>query len=177
MALYLPIRAISRSQGVRVGGTKVSTTTTKYVDISDGQTRRELNHHSAIGAVVVVGPLTATDSDIVVETGGLVTANGSPDQAVDVSAGEVRVRSTGEWTAFTAASNLSATAAHGSLARVDIVQVDSTDGTVSYKAGTAAASPVAPDPDEDNVAIAEIARAANDNTIASGDITDVRPRP
>lgn len=177
MALYLPIRAISRSQNVRVGGQKITVDSTAYVDISDGATRRELHHHQAIGAVIVVGGLSATNSDAVVREGVEVTPQGSPDQTVDVAAGELIIRSTGGRVTVALVDNLAATAAHGSLARIDIVQVHTGTGVATYKAGTAAATPVAPSPDASNIAVARVARAANDNTIAAGDITDVRPRP
>lgn len=176
MALYLPIRAISRSQQVRIGGTEITRDATHYVDISDGKTRRDLERHQAFGAVIVVGSLTASNSDGVVVTGGAVTAQGSPDQTVAVAAGELWNRGDGKYVSIVADAALAASAAHGSLARVDIVQVDLDTGVASYKSGTAAASPVAPAPDSNKVAIANVARAATDNTIASGDITDVRPR-
>lgn len=177
MALYLPVRTIQRNRSIRVGTQKLSHDTTKYIDISDGATRRDLAHHISIGGVVVVGPVSANNSETVVVSGAVVTAQGTPDQTVDVSASELRNRSTGAYVTGAASDNLAATAAHATLARIDIVQVNTTTGVASYKAGTAAASPSAPSPDAGNIAVARVARAANDNTIAAGDITDVRPRP
>ena len=176
MAVYLPIRALNRSQRVRIGNATVTPTTTTYVDISDGNARRELANHSSIGAVFAVGPLTATNSDAVVHSGTTVTANGSPDQAVDVAAGELRIRSTGTYVTVAAVADLAATAAHASLARIDIVQVHTGTGVATYKEGTASATPAAPSPDASNIVIARIARAANDNTIATADITNAQPR-
>jgi hypothetical protein len=177
MAVYLPIRALNRSQGLRIGNQKITATATHYVDISNGNTRKDLTSHSAIGAYVVVGPLSATNSNSVVREGAVVTANGTPDQAVDVSAGELLNRSTGVYVTVAAVADLAATAAHATLARIDIVQVHVTTGVASYKAGTAAATPVAATPDASNIVVATVARAATDNTIATADITDVRPRP
>lgn len=176
MALYLPIRAFNRSQNVRIGLQKISATTTAYVDISDVSIRKEFTYHSAIGAVYPVGPVSSTNSEAVVVTGASVTANGTPDQAVDVAAGELYNRTLGKYVSVALVDNLAATAAHATLARLDIVQVNISTGVATYKAGTAAASPVVATADAGNVVLATVARAATDNTIASGDITDVRPR-
>ena len=177
MALYLPIRAISRSQKVRIGTQTAVPTATIYVDIDDIPTRRDLHHHMAIGAVIVVGAASASNSATVVREGAVVTANGTPDQAVDVSAGELYNRSTGAYTSVALVADLAATAAHATLTRIDIVQVNTTTGVATYKAGTASATPVAATADAGNIVLARIARAATDNTIATADITDVRPRP
>ncbi len=64
MAQYLGIRALTRSQQVRIGGQKITTDRTHFVDVSDGKTRRELNHHATCGAVVVVAGLSATNEAV-----------------------------------------------------------------------------------------------------------------
>src|SRR5208282_3020072 len=88
MAPFLPIRAVSRSQTVRIGKTTVKTGTTTYVDVGSqtetggikaGSTLpyspfKELQNHLAIGAVIVVGPLTFTASDWAVTRGVVTTA-------------------------------------------------------------------------------------------------------
>ena len=66
MAEYLPIRAFNRSQNVRIGGQKISATTTSYVDVSVADVRKELGYHSAVGAVYVVDSLTNNDTQYVV---------------------------------------------------------------------------------------------------------------
>lgn len=179
MAPFVPVRGYRRgnNKSVRIGKKSISSEATTYVDLGSGTERRDLARFSAIGALYPVGSITSTDSEVVVIEGGEVTAQGAPDQTVDISAGELRDRSTGEYLSFAASDNEAADAADADDPRVDIVQIDVTDGTISYKAGTAAADPVAPDADADNVVLAEIDRAANDNTIADADITDVRPRP
>lgn len=177
MALYLPIRALNRSSNIRINGQKVVPGTTFYVDISAAGVAKELAYHSAIGQVYPVGPLTATNAPVVVREGVLVTPQGSPDQTVDVSAGELYNRAAGTYVSVALVDNLAATAAHATLARIDIVQVNTTTGVATYKAGTAAASPVAPSADASNIVVATVARAATDNTVAAADITDVRTRP
>jgi hypothetical protein len=79
------------------------------------------------------------------------------------------------------------TAAHGSLPRIDSVVVDVRDGQysglnndarITYQAGTAAASPSAPDLAalgyKNFIRLANISVPANDNTITTADITDQR---
>lgn len=105
-------------------------------------------------------------------TGGVVTAQGSPDQTVAVSAGSI-ITPEGKRYAFNAVSALAATAADGSNPRIDIVYVTSA-GVVTYLAGTAASSPTQPAPPANGTILATVARAANDNTIATGDIADRR---
>src|SRR4051812_47610894 len=90
MALYLPIRAVSRSQAVRIGGQKILATTTAYVDISDGPTRRELNHFQAIGSVIPVGQASAFNTPNRAWSGGVVSV-GSGTRTVDITAGELRL--------------------------------------------------------------------------------------
>lgn len=104
--------------------------------------------------------------------GGAVTAQGTPDQTVAVSAGSI-ITPEGKRYAFNGVSALAATAADVTNPRIDIVYVAS-DGVVTYLAGTAAASPSQPATPSNGTLLASIARAANDNTIATGDITKKR---
>ena len=104
--------------------------------------------------------------------GGAVTAQVTPDQTVAVSAGSI-ITPEGKRYAFSAVSALAATAAHATNPRIDIVYVSSA-GVVTYLAGTAAASPAQPATPANGTILAAIARAANDNTIASSDITRQR---
>ena len=53
MANYVGLRALHR-RGVRIGGKLVSPTETTYVDVDNTTTRRDLQRHSALGAVTVV---------------------------------------------------------------------------------------------------------------------------
>ena len=103
-----------------------------------------------------------------------VTPQATPDTTVDVSAGKVRIN--GTIYNVSASSGLDMTAAHASLARYDIVQVN-TSGTIARKGGTAAASPVVPLPDANNIRLCTVTRAANDNAVGSADINnDTRPK-
>jgi len=64
---YVGVRAISRSQNVRIAGQKVTENVTTYVDLNPETTGtyprayppvKELRSHLAIGAIIVVEPLT-----------------------------------------------------------------------------------------------------------------------
>ena len=105
-------------------------------------------------------------------TGGAVTAQGTPNQTVAVSAGSI-ITPEGKRYAFDAVSALSATSADATNPRIDIVYVSSS-GVVTYLAGAAAASPSQPATPTNGTILAAIARAANDNTIATSDITGQR---
>jgi hypothetical protein len=179
MATYLPVRSLNRSQQVRVGTTKLTPDTTSYVDITDGAVKRDLQRHSAIGAVVVVGGLTGSNTDAVVNTGAVVDQGTSAaDLILGVSAGEIRVRSTGAVVAV-AANNavVTLTAADATNGRLDLVVADTTSGVVTAVAGTPAATPVLPSTPAGKVALARVTVAANATGIANAAITDIRPRP
>lgn len=53
MATYIGIRALHR-RGVRIGQTLVKPDETTEVDVDDPKVRRDLQRHSALGAVIVV---------------------------------------------------------------------------------------------------------------------------
>lgn len=116
--------------------------------------------------------LSAMAGRDVVWTGGLVTKD-TGALTVDVTAGELRLAD-GTHKAFNASSNLALTAAHASLARIDIVQIATATGTITKKDGTAAASPVAPAADAGNIILATVPVAAL--ATEPGTPTDVRPR-
>lgn len=104
--------------------------------------------------------------------GGVVAAQGTPDQTVSVTACNL-ITPEGKRYAVSAVSALAATAADATNPRIDIVYATSA-GVVTYLAGTAAASPAQPSTPANGTILAAIARAANDNTIATSDITDQR---
>lgn len=174
---YLPVRAISRSQKVRLGrasNSQVTVGTTFYADLSDGNVLRDLQHHQAIGALVIVGPLSNSAVDDVVVSGGIVT-NGT-NLAVNVSAGEIRKRSTGVFVTGAAATDFALTVAHGTLDRTDLIHWDSTSGAVGKTDGATAAAgtSVAPATPAGKVPLFTVLVAA---TVTSpGTKTDVRPR-
>lgn len=176
MALYLPVRAISRSQKIRLGRQTATRDTTIYVDISDINTRRDIEHHQALGALLVVGPLSVSNSDTVVAW-GVDTDEGAAnnDLVVRTYKGELRNRQTGVFVAV-AQTDTTLSAADGTNPRIDIIQVHTTTGAVTKKNGTAAASPVAPTADASNIAVAQISVPATDTAITTNQVTDVRPR-
>lgn len=178
MAPFLPVRAISRSQKIRIGrgnNAEVKADTTFYVDLADGNSKRDLMHHQAIGAVVTVGVLSATSVDDVVISGGVVT-NGT-GLTVNVSAGEIRKRSTGAYVAGAAGTNFALTAADATQDRTDLVHWDSTSGAVGKTDGTlaAAGTSVAPAAPAGKVPLYTVLVAAT--VTVPGTKTDVRPRP
>ena len=105
-------------------------------------------------------------------SGGAVTAQGTPNQTVAVSACTL-ITPEGKPYAPSAVSALAATAAHASFPRIDIVYVSSA-GVVTYLAGNALASPAQPATPANGTLLASIYRAANDNTINGNEITDMR---
>ena len=103
-------------------------------------------------------------------TGCTVTAQGSPDMTLAVAAGEVLVSGT---KALVTAGNVTITTADATNPRIDLVVVNSS-GTKSVTAGTAAASPKAPDIPASSVLLAMVYVPAGDTAIQSNQITDKR---
>jgi hypothetical protein len=105
-----------------------------------------------------------------VTSGCAVTAQGAPNLTVAVAAGVVW--SNGVRRAVTA-GNVTIGAANATNPRIDLVVVDST-GTKQCRAGTAAAAPKPPARTTDDVVLAAIYVPANDTTISTDQITDLR---
>ena len=139
-------------------------------------------YRGIIGNGIVKNP----PSDLGVNTGA-VTALGSPNMSVNVDTMQAWMQ--GFWYRNPAVINLTITAAHPSLPRIDrVVLTLSVTGTAPYYAGsitvsvitgTPAASPVAPSliamsDTGGQMAIADIAVAAGATQITSGNITDDR---
>lgn len=176
MPRYIRIRGLARN-GIRIKNQMVKNTGEVLVDLDDAAVRRDLQRHSAVGAYITVPNVSSSStSPAAVLQGGVVTPQGTPDQTVDVSAGTLFNKSTGTYVDWALVDNQAHSAASGANPRKDIVQVNYVTGVVSKKDGTAAASPVAPDPDANNIVLAVVTRPTSDNTIASADIADVRPR-
>lgn len=177
MPPYLPVRALNRSQGLRfgkVGTTKPSATTTTYVDLGDGEQRRDLAHHATLGAIFPVGPLTNSNANVVVTTGAGFTAGNALNNST-VAAGELKDRTTALYTAIVANSGVTFTANASGNPRIDLVVVDNVTGVVSVVAGTAAATPVAPSAGATQTPLYQVAIA--NGASVPGAVTDVRPRP
>jgi hypothetical protein len=176
MSRYLPILGIHRSNSYRVGLQKLVPDNVIYVDIDDGAVKRDLQRHSAIGAYIIVGPLSQDTGDVVVQW-GLQTTEGASgaDLVITTEAGELRNRETGDLVDVDQ-TDLTIATADVTNPRIDLVQVHATTGVVTKKNGTAAASPAAPAPDANNIAIANVSVPANDTAITTNQITDRRPR-
>lgn len=145
MTPYLPVVALSRSQSVRIGGHKVpalknsqgALTTPAYVDLGDTKSRRDLENHSAIGAVVPVGTATTsystTNMDVIVPTGGAVSTTSTTSTVLNVAAGTVSSRLFGGTLSF--ASTSVTLAGTGTGSRTDRVVINGA-GQVSVAQGT-----------------------------------------
>jgi len=175
MARYLPIEGLSRNR-FRVGTQKVVAGAVTWVNIADGKERRDLAHHSALGSYIVVGPVSASSDDVVVDW-GLQTTQGSSgsDMVITTEPGELLNR-TDQTRVDVDSTDLTIATADATNPRIDLVQVNTSTGVVSKKNGTAAATPAAPAPDTDNIAIANVSVPANDTAITTNQITDRRPR-
>lgn len=140
MAVYLPVQALNRSQNIRIGtgGTAVQLVpgTTSYVDITNGAVKRDIQRHSALGAILVVGSLTGSNTDTVVATGATATAS---NLVITVTAGELRKRSTAVHTTI-AGGTVTLSAADGTQDRTDLVWIKLSDGTLGWSKGILAAS-------------------------------------
>ena len=168
---YLPIRAFNRSQNVRIGNQKVLPTTTTYIDVNDPKQRKEFSYHSAIGAVFVVGGLSASNSDIVFS--GVEASGDGTDLKITTADGTLRNRQDGSVVAVQPATT-TLSAADGTNPRIDIIEVKTADGSIKKVTGTAAVSPVAPALDAGYIAVASVAVAANATSVSNTNITDLR---
>lgn len=137
MAVYLPIRAISRSQNIRIGGQTITTTTTAFVDISDPETLTELHHHQAIGAIIPVGPLSSNNAANKVVEGLKVSEGSNPaDMDLAATAGEVR-KDDGTYVKGLADTSITVdTAPDPGYQRIDLVSFHLADSTFVVTKGT-----------------------------------------
>lgn len=178
MAPFLPVQSLNRSQNIRIGAgasaVNLKPGVTNFVDLGDGPSKRDLQRHSAIGAILVVGGITASNSNVVVKDGGVVTAGAG--LTVNVSAGDLRDRTTGVETSGAAATNHALTAADGTQDRTDLVWWDNVTGAVGHTNGTlaSAGNSVAPATPAGKTPLAKVLVAAT--ATVPGTITDQRPR-
>jgi hypothetical protein len=105
-----------------------------------------------------------------VVSGMAVTQSGSPNTNVSVAAGTYIAN--GTYKAY-AGGVIACGAADGTNPRWDIIQANSS-GVVAVKNGSAATPAACPAPDANNIRIAKIYRAANDNAIGTADIYNCR---
>lgn len=183
MAPFLPVRAVSRSQGIRIGKQRVKTGTTTYVDLaSQVETAgvkagsslpyspfKELQNHLAIGAVFVAGPITGSNSTVVVSQGLVTSATKEAEPEVATTAGEIRNRDTGKSvsSAGFVAAKKKVTAA--GKERIDIISVNKTTGATTYTAGTAAlvGAAVAKATPAEDVLVSTITFTESETTVVS----------
>jgi len=174
MAEFLPVRALNRSQQVRINKQRVTTTKTTYVDLSNPTAKREFQHHSAIGAIFPVGPITATSSEFVVVQGANTDQGESgTDMIVRTYAGVIKNRETGA-VVNVAQADTTLSTADATNPRNDLIVVDETSGAVSKVTGTPAASPAVPSAPEGKLAVAVVNVPANDTAITTNQISDLR---
>jgi hypothetical protein len=103
-------------------------------------------------------------------SGGAVTAQGTPDNTVAVTAGTGLT--TGDYVTWTT-GNVTMTAADATNPRFDLVYVTS-GGTKTYLAGTADTNPTPPALPAGGIALAVLYTPANDNVINTTQIVDKR---
>lgn len=101
-------------------------------------------------------------------SGLAVTAQGTPDMSVAVSAGTVIIDGT---VTAVSAGTVSITTANSTNARFDLIRVNS-GGTLSALAGTASSNPVFPSPASTDVVLASVYIPAGDTAINFNQIVD-----
>lgn len=179
MPSYVKVRGLAR-RGIRLksaltGPTAVNVNnkTTVVVDLDDAGTRADLAHHSAIGQLLVFGEPQRSTTAPVIEAG--VVGQAVPGSLnVPVTAG--RTRDAANATVAVPAVTVTAGAAPATGKRVDLVQVNTTTGVTTLKAGTAAnAAAAAPAPDATNVPVATVLVEAGQTQVTA--VNDVRPLP
>lgn len=197
MAPFIPIRAISRSQAVRIGKQTVKTGTTTYVDLASqvesggikaGSTLpyspfKELQNHLAIGAIIVVGPITASNADWVVERGFVatnVTETSEKEFELSLSEGELRQRSTGVNVSHATQTLAKVKVAKTGKEKIDRVEVKDSTGVLKYTTGAEALEGAAVEPAE-TTGYTTVATVTSKNEEAEKPlktvIADTRPRP
>lgn len=173
MGEYLPIRALNRSQKVRIGKVRAHTRLTTYVNLEDPLQRKELAYHASIGAVYVVGsvkgalPTTATLT-------GLAPSAVSPGttKKVAYTEGYVLVEGVAK---LVAAGTTAAFGAAAANPRIDVVEVKNDGSEVKIKAGTESSTPVVPATDSGFTPLAQVALAKEFTEVLPANVTDVRP--
>lgn len=116
------------------GATPPTTNTTFYSAESNQSVRKDLSAHSAIGSYYAVGNPSNSNSDTVVNTGATTTVS---LLEVTVAAGELKVRSTGNYIPI-AGGKTSLSAANGTEDRTDLVWVNATTGAIGHTSGALA---------------------------------------
>ena len=165
--MYLPVIALREAE--TVGGVEIPTTGITYLPLADAEDLVDSMH------VLVVGGLTASNSDVNVSSGGVCTTH-SAELKIDSTAGELKQRSTGIYTPLAAGSAVALKAANATEDRTSLVVAKDSTGVVFIVDGVLAAAgkSVAPACPEGYVPLAEVLVKAT--ATAPSTITDVRPR-
>jgi hypothetical protein len=106
-------------------------------------------------------------------SGGAVTQQTVANMTIQISAVVAHMPS-GLSVNNSAVASLAINAANATNPRIDLIYLEPTAGAITYLAGTAGTSPIAPTLPTGGVALATIAVAANQTTITSANITDIR---
>jgi|ERR1700677_1670377 len=189
MPPYLPVRAISRSQRVRIAQQTLKTGTTSYVDLgSQTETNgikagsplpfspfKELQNHLAIGAVIVVGGLTGTNSNEVIESGVITTAG---VETVTVTSGILHNRNTGANVTVAGVTAEATAAAPGAgKYRIDLVEVNEETGAVKQVEGAATTEEKTAKVPATTAKYLAVATLLFKTTGKTPTVTEVAPRP
>lgn len=172
MGEYLPVRALNRSQTVRINKERVRSGITSYVNLEDPVQKKEFSYHSAIGALVVVGSLRTSLPATAVN--GLAATAVSPATTKKVAYTEGRVRDSEGNLHKVVAGTTAEFGAAAANPRIDVVEVKTDGSEVKVKKGTEGASPTAPAVDSGFIAIAQVALAKEFTEVKAENVTDVR---
>src|SRR3712207_1868879 len=120
MATWIKVRAISRSQNVRIGDTEVTRNTSVAVDLENAKVRRDLERFQAMGSVITVDGVKATPGHAVTSGGVVDEGVSAADMAIRVTAGTLRREDTGATVAIVAGTP-TVSAADATNPRIDNV--------------------------------------------------------
>lgn len=155
------------------GGTAATSNKTFYTSESGQSNRKDLSYHSAIGSYYVVGPLTNTPSEVVVQSG--VTSSAA-NLVITVAAGELKNRTTGLYVTV-AGGSTTLSAASSTEDRTDLVWVNATTGVQGHTSGTPAAVGHSEPPAAPEGTIPVGAYLVAKNATVAVLVADLRPRP
>jgi hypothetical protein len=171
----LPVRSFQRGRTVGVGLRDLSVNKTSYVNIARGDVRRDINRHSAVGAVLPVGTVVRSIEAGTIAAGGQVDEGPvSTDLILRVAAGSLKTDA-GAIVPIVAGT-VTVAAADATNIRVDRVVVDATTGVASIVTGVpTAGSPAGiPAPGANKITLAFIWVDPAVTGIANAFINDAR---
>lgn len=155
-----------------LGASAPTTNNTFYPGESNQSVKKDLQAHSAIGAYLVVGGLSAWGTESVIMTGATTTVT---NLEVTVAAGELRNRNTGLIAAI-AGGVVTFAAASGTEDRTELVWVNATTGAVGFTKGTPAPVTTSVPPALPAGAIPVAAYLVAKSATVAVKVADLRPR-